>query len=189
MTANQLLLQLTTFRISFHVITMRWLLTFVHFVIASYELQNWQWSLETTEFVLNGLLKITQAAWTLSCHSLLSCSDVMQLSCSCQAAVMLLPPWDSCCTCSDDRYHLVSAVKLLWWKLSSFLSVVSGDSIEEDKDRREGKGRRCWLGDVLESFWMPHLSFSSKDELKKFWENIHFGRVNCGGLVWCEPDD
>ena len=156
MTANQLLLQLTTFRISFHVITMRCLLTFVHFVIASYELQNWQWSLETTEFVLNGLLKITQAAWTLSCHSLLSCSDVMQLSCSCQAAVMLLPPWDSCCTCSDDRYHLVSAVKLLWWKLSSFLSVVSGDSIEEDKDRREGKGRRCWLGDVLESFWMPH---------------------------------
>ena len=30
--------------------------------------------------------------------------------------------------------------------------------------------------------WLPHLPFSSQDDLKKsFWENNHFGRV----VVWC----
>ena len=52
-------------------------------------------------------------------------------------------------------------------------------TIEEEADRREGKGRRCLLGDVLEC----HTShFSSKDDFKKiFWKEIHFGRV----VVWC----
>ena len=34
---------------------------------------------------------------------------------------------------------------------------------------------------------MPHLPFSSKDDLNNsFWENIHF---DGGGFAWCEPND
>ena len=52
--------------------------------------------------------------------------------------------------------------------------------IGEESDIREGKGRRCCLGDGLECR-TSHLC-SSKDDLKKgFCKNIRFVRV----VIWC----
>ena len=51
--------------------------------------------------------------------------------------------------------------------------------IEEETDRREGKGRRYCLGDVLECR-TSHL-VGKDDWQKSFWKNTHFGRV----VVWC----
>ena len=46
---------------------------------------------------------------------------------------------------------------------------------KKDKGRREGKGRRCWLGDILECR-TNHLAAAGEFE-QQFWESIHFGRV------------
>ena len=54
--------------------------------------------------------------------------------------------------------------------------LTMGPSLKQDQDRKEGKGRRCWLVYVLDC-----RTISSKDDLNQsFWENIHFGGV----VVW-----
>ena len=57
--------------------------------------------------------------------------------------------------------------------------------IEQESDRRDGKGRRCWLGDVLECH-TSHLA--ARMILRKV-----FGRTSIlGGWwfgMWCELDD
>ena len=71
-------------------------------------------------------------------------------------------------------------------KVAKKLKLSNLTLIEEEHDRREGKGRRFLLWDVLEC--RTSLFFSSKVDLKKrFWTIIHFGRV----VVWCggEPDN
>ena len=44
--------------------------------------------------------------------------------------------------------------------------MIRTEAIEEESDRREGKGRRrCWLGDRIDSIpW-----YTSQDDLKKGW--------------------
>ena len=58
--------------------------------------------------------------------------------------------------------------------------------IEEETDRREGKGRRCCLGDVLECRTCPLSAWM-------MWRERKFARTSSlggqGGLVWCKPDD
>ena len=63
-----------------------------------------------------------------------------------------------------------------------YKGTVSG--IEEESYRREGKGRRCCLGDVLKSR-TSHLAARMIEE--KFLEEHPFWE-GCG-LVWCEPED
>ena len=57
-------------------------------------------------------------------------------------------------------------------------------TIEEETDRREGKGRRCCFRDVLEC----HTSHLLARMIWSFWKNIHFGRLVVW-FAWCEPDD
>ena len=57
-------------------------------------------------------------------------------------------------------------------------------SKEEEEDRREGKGRRWCLGDILEcrsSHLASTMIWRKVFEEHPFWEG--------DGLVWCEPDD
>ena len=54
---------------------------------------------------------------------------------------------------------------------------------KKDKYRRKGKGRRCFLGDVLEC---RAIHLAARMNLKNnFLKNIYFGRV----MVWCELED
>ena len=59
------------------------------------------------------------------------------------------------------------------------------ETYKKDKDRREGKGRRCWLGDVLEC---P----TNQLPARMIWTKV-FGRTSIlvGWLfgIWCEPYD
>ena len=57
-------------------------------------------------------------------------------------------------------------------------------SKEEEEDRREGKGRRWCLGDILEcrsSHLASTMIWRKVFEEHPLWEG--------DGLVWCEPDD
>ena len=54
---------------------------------------------------------------------------------------------------------------------------------KKDKYKRKGKGRRCFLGDVLEC---RAIHLAARLNLKNnFLKNIYFGRV----MVWCELED
>ena len=54
--------------------------------------------------------------------------------------------------------------------------LTMGPALKQDQDRKEGKGRRCWLVYVLDC-----RTISSKDDMnQRFLENIHFGGV----VVW-----
>ena len=57
--------------------------------------------------------------------------------------------------------------------------MIRTEAIEEESDRREGKGRRCWLGDRIEC----HTSHLAARMIKeKFLEDHPFWED--GGLVW-----
>ena len=62
---------------------------------------------------------------------------------------------------------------------------ITIDPKKKHKCRREGKHRRGHGWEHILTAWTPHLSFITKDDLKKdFWENIHFGRVVVWNMVW-----
>ena len=74
------------------------------------------------------------------------------------------------------------------WDFSSFSIGPHASKfalfISSPYKRKEGKGRRCCLGEVLECH-TRHLS--ARMIWRKLWKNIHFARVVC--LVCCEQDD
>ena len=49
----------------------------------------------------------------------------------------------------------------------------------QKKDRREGRGRRCYLGTYLNAA-LTIYTIKKDDMNKSFWKNIHCGRM----VVW-----
>ena len=83
------------------------------------------------------------------------------------------------------------------WNKKSNTLYYNSVSMFKKLDRREGKGRRCCLGDKLQcrtshlAARMIWIKVFWKDIrmiwIKVFWKDIHFGRVVV--LVWCELED
>ena len=79
----------------------------------------------------------------------------------------------------DGRYHHIKTLTKEWKQLAiySLESVVALPIEEEEADRREDKGHRCCLGNVLDC---PTSHLAGRINWR-FWKNIHFGRV----VDWC----
>ena len=74
--------------------------------------------------------------------------------------------------------ELIYSSHSFWDKIKVTYRSIWYTSIEEATDRKEGKGRHCWLGDILECRTSHIPACSSKYDLNKsFWKYIHFGRV------------
>ena len=93
---------------------------------------------------------------------------------------------------SSSLYNTTAVVNALMEQLrgepdNATLLRSLGAVIEEDTDGREGKGRPCCLGNVLECRTCRLCSSKESWFEEKFLKEHPFCQVV--GLVWCEPDD